>query len=672
MKPVSVSNSDNEYALERDALTLRFVSKKFDDAGQPPQFHSLYYDSARHCGSGRHSLFHTAKGHPLEGSAHNFLRAFHATYQIVQSLTPSLLPELTPAFVWDSRINNHATTQLPYELPAETTLNLGTYFNSFYISVIEQIIGKKSFHLFLEFKGKLHLEITAHTVHGQSEVLYNETLVRPTRGWALLPLPPVVASLQPHRVGVRLSTKRDKAYVHGMHFATPQIDNTKTPRFAILVRTFNRVTECKRLLATLAAHDCLQNSHVHLIVHDASHAFTETELGDICGNMRISLLHQDNYGSSGNLVILLDHLKKCYTPTELENTVAAILDDDVLVHPESLLRACFLAAHSLTGNTMIVGSFLDRCRPMNIDATVALYGDDLRRDTAMHLQPLRGGDRVDNPYYLDLSCQPVSGNTAAFYLLVARASLLTSTVPLPLFLKWDDIDYTASLHAKGAQLVAVPGICVWHDAFYDCMPVWQEVLNVKHGLIVDMVHLDHSWEAAFKSIRDIVFRHLVVFDYNTCEAMLEAVTDVLDGCLALSPSELLEASRVQISALVRQYAALQTTSTRLIPDARTLTHCLMSNQPCSLSDGTTAPVVHELFPAWSTGYSSVYVKHASAASRSMLLRYNSERHNTIIRQVVRLAAMENEFYGAREHWRSRSTALREEEHWSTILQRELA
>lgn len=649
---------------------LRFVATSQDTSKHShPDYHSLYYKHLYTQTASFETETQEEERHPLDGNPHNFLRKFHTCYDIVQSFAPSLLPELAPAFHWDSRKDNFTATQIPFTLTPHTSLDLGTYFNSLYITVVESLIGPRSFYVFLDFEGVLNLEVYAVTIHGQREVLFQKTLQQPVRGWAVVPIPPVVIQLQPHRIALQIKTKRQSATIYGLHYATPEKATNSGQNLAVLIRTFNRKHECKRLIATLASSPSLNVDSVHLLLYDASSAFSSSDLSAVCGNMRLTHLQGANYGSSGNLVVLLNHLRQSSTPRELEATTAIILDDDILVHPESLLRAWFLAAHSLSEKTIIVGSFLDRCRPMNIDATVALYGADLKRDAAMHLQPLRGGYRIDNPYYLDLSCQPVGGNAAAFYLLVARASLLTSVFPLPLFLKWDDIDYTATLHSCGANLVSVPGVSIWHDAFYDCMPVWQEVLNLKHGLIVDMVHLQHTWQAVYKSIRDILFRHLMVFDYDICESMLESVAEVLNGPAPHSPIEMLESSALQVAQLTAKYHTLRDSAVRLVPDSRTLTSCLSTGAPCSLSDGTNAIVVHELYPNCMRSDTNIFIKHAGNASRSLVLRYEQGRHETIVRRILQFSSLRDEFARARERWRTTSANLRSHEQWQTVTAR---
>jgi GT2 family glycosyltransferase len=667
-KEKSIVSEDISYVIKQKENTLCFVPNEFAYQNEPT-YHNLYYDTteSENISACKSQNIIDRNIHPLKGSSHEFLLRFHKIYRIVQSFAPSLLPELAPAFVWDSNKNLHKTTQLPYHLPPHTTLDLATYFNSLYVSVVESFIGKRQLTIFLEFQGIIHMEVNGLTLHGHEEPLYSIELNIASRGWAYLPLPPVVASLQPHRIVVRVMTKDAPARIYNMHFATPEPEEKTPDRLAILIRTFKRVKECKRLLSTLSSHPSLNHSNVHVVLHDAGDEFSEAELANVCNNMKITLIKENNYGSSGNLVILLNHLRVHYSDAELKNTVAAILDDDILLHPESLLRAFSLCSLSVSETSVIVGSFLDRCRPMNIDATVAVYGEDLKRDSAMHLRPLLGGDQVNNSYYLNLSCQPVYGNIAAFYLLVARASLLTSVLPLPLFLKWDDIDYTATLYSRGAKLGAVPGISVWHDAFYDCMPVWQEVLNLKHGLIVDMVHLEHPWTVVFQSISEIIIRHLVVYDYNICEAMLDSVDEILGGCPSNFSADIITRSRQQIEKLSKSYYIAQYEAQRITPDSRTISICLASGESCKLSNGDTASVVHELFPQWKSHNPTTYIKHASAASRTMVLVYDTNRHESIMRRLKYLRKQDELFYNAQKAWKSMASNLRSQDNWQTIL-----
>jgi GT2 family glycosyltransferase len=660
------TNKDTAYRLTKMGKALRFIPPANGTSDKPP-YHDFYYRSERCAETTNEGSSDEGCRHPLISTPHPFLCTFYDAYDIAHSFCPSLLPKLSPAFVWDNASTPFRTTQMPYAIPPGTQLDLGTYFNSFYVTVYNALTGTRPYTLFIEFEGNVDLEVYATTVHGEQEILFSTRLKGVNGRWAVLPLPPVVTCLPSHRIGVRFKASGRTAVLHGLHFATPSSAPRPARRLAILIRTYNRKEQVSRLISTLAADESLNTNNVHLIIHDASYSFDVTQITSLVRGMRITLIHKSNFGSSGNLVVLLNELRSAYSPQELEHTVAAILDDDVLLHPESLLRAWFLAAEAADPHLIIVGSFLDRCRSMNIDATVGLYGEDISPDSAMHLQPLRGGDRIDNISYVNLSAHPVFGNIAAFYLLVAKANLLCKANPLPLFLKWDDIDYTATLHSKGAKLAAVPGVAVWHDAFYDCMPIWQEVLNAKHGLIVDMVHLDVRWPTMFATIRNLIIRHLVVYDYIVCGAILDSVDEVLSFPSTQDAKSIFESSQQQVIVLSQLYKGPQDLCARLAPDQLRLNECLASNEPCQLIDGTSAPVVHELFPVWSRFDADVFIKHVAHSGRSMLFRYDCKRHDSVLKRLSELANKTEAYEEARTQWRAQSDALRSNELWNAIL-----
>lgn len=170
--------------------------------------------------------------------------------------------------------------------------------------------------------------------------------------------------------------------------------------------------------------------------------------------------------------------------------VVVFLDDDIQIEPASLLRALTFGRIA-TAPTIVGGQMLDLGEPATVQAAaerilpgVFWWVPADERTSGHDHGALAVPDapwlhaRRDADYTGWWMCQfPIE--------VVRRLGLV-----LPLFLKWDDAEYSLRAAAAGVSTVSLPSSAVWHVAFRskDDSIEWQAFFHARNRIVVAMLH----------------------------------------------------------------------------------------------------------------------------------------------------------------------------------------
>lgn len=291
------------------------------------------------------------------------------------------------------------------------------------------------------------------------------------------------------------------------------------------VRILETVADDADLLATVLAIVVVDQGSDKLTGHPALAAVEYRLQG------RLKLVEQPNLGGSGGFARVMHEA--------LDATVdhLVLMDDDILVEPESIHRAIAFARFArhptLVGAQMLnlknrsrlhsMGEVIDRHHFGWRKAPGTEYDHDLGRASFLATEWLHR--RIDVDYNGWWMC------------LVPRKTVETVGLPLPLFLKWDDAEYGLRAAHHGYPTVTVPGIAVWHMPWSDREQLtgWQTYFYVRNRLITTALHGPAELPAGLvrSSLRRTV-RHLLAMEYSTAALRLLAIKDFIDGPERLS------------------------------------------------------------------------------------------------------------------------------------------
>jgi galactofuranosylgalactofuranosylrhamnosyl-N-acetylglucosaminyl-diphospho-decaprenol beta-1,5/1,6-galactofuranosyltransferase len=269
---------------------------------------------------------------------------------------------------------------------------------------------------------------------------------------------------------------------------------------------------------------------------------------------KLRLVTQANFGGAGGFTrSILEALG------DAGATHVLLMDDDAVVETESVFRtARFLA---LAREEMAVGGgMLDLLRPCELfEATAEVYPD--------RLAPARvlGGFRVDDADELEPLLEVHTTRYNGWWFMAFPLSLVERVgLPLPFFIRCDDIEYGCRLNHCGVPLAALPGVGVWHEPFYLKARGWQNYYEFRNMLVLCALHAPQSRLALVRTFLRRLVKRLLLHEYYEAWLLCRAVRDycrgpeVLEGDPALTHEALLAARVAWTEAPLRRTRHLRT------------------------------------------------------------------------------------------------------------------
>ncbi|MDQ0677772.1 galactofuranosylgalactofuranosylrhamnosyl-N-acetylglucosaminyl-diphospho-decaprenol beta-1,5/1,6-galactofuranosyltransferase [Arthrobacter pascens] len=324
----------------------------------------------------------------------------------------------------------------------------------------------------------------------------------------------------------------------------PAVD-TQPGAVTLQITTLNKTDFCLNNLRLLAENDeALEHVQEILIVDQGSQKVSDAagyeDVRDSL-NGKLRIINQSNLGGSGGFA------RGMFEAVENGSDYVLLMDDDVVVEPESIIRLL---------------TFADRCKTPTI---VGGHMFDLYNRTVLHtfgevVNPYRFQPSLPNEEMI-LGHDFMSSNLRQTSWLHRRCDvdyngwwmcLIPTQVireiglSLPLFIKWDDSEYGLRAKAHGYPTVSLPGSAVWHVSWIDKDDLvgWQAYFHVRNRVIAALLH--SPYEFGGRVVKESQYhdvKHLVSMQYATEQGRLWALEDVLkgpEGLRDLLPSKLPE------------------------------------------------------------------------------------------------------------------------------------
>jgi galactofuranosylgalactofuranosylrhamnosyl-N-acetylglucosaminyl-diphospho-decaprenol beta-1,5/1,6-galactofuranosyltransferase len=323
-------------------------------------------------------------------------------------------------------------------------------------------------------------------------------------------------------------------------------------RLAVGICTYNRPVDAVAALESLSEDDTVRELLELVVVADQGNQhvrdaerfpLVRERLGD-----RLRIVEQPNLGGSGGFARTMH---EAFTASEATHLV--LLDDDIQLEPDSILRArafaAYLSSPALVGGQMLalqdrsvlhsMGEIVDRSSFFWRNAPNTEYFHDFGEETLRETPDLHR--RIDVDYNGWWMC------------LVPREVFDSIGMPLPVFIKWDDAEYGLRAFDAGFPTVTLPGTAIWHLSWGDKDDAsdWQAYFHIRNRLIAAALHSPH--EHGGSMIREMIkhdLRFLITLQYSTVELHQMAYRDFLagpDGLFEGMPSSVVRAREARVT-----------------------------------------------------------------------------------------------------------------------------
>ncbi len=234
---------------------------------------------------------------------------------------------------------------------------------------------------------------------------------------------------------------------------------------------------------------------------------------------RVAFLDQANFGGAGGFTRCILEAMDQYGATHV-----LLLDDDAIVEPESVFRAATFFALA-NEEFALGGAMLDMSRPTVMyeagglvrprKMAVGRHGEDLSLESPRNVQSLAG---LQYSHY-----------NAWWFFACRLATVQRHGLPLPFFIRCDDLEFGCRLLRAGIRTLTLPGLSVWHLPFDVKRRGWADYYYHRNMLVATALHFSVSPLFLAATFLRVLLHRLLTLDYFKAWALCEGIDDYLAG-----------------------------------------------------------------------------------------------------------------------------------------------
>lgn len=397
-------------------------------------------------------------------------------------------------------------------------VSFDTYFNALFERHWRLYTRAGAFTLSLQVEGRAAVRVWRRSPETGRTLLHEQEVSGPVR----IALPADAPHYrQAGLLWFDLTAQGGPATLQGASWSTPGAGQPSA-RLGVVICTFNREVELAAVLAAVAGKEDLGTAVARVVVVNQGRPGLATRPGVAAAAARLGprlrVVEQANLGGAGGfgrgLLEVLD---------DPAVTHACLLDDDVRVEPESLRRMAAFFTLAQDG-LALGGHMLDGVRPTSLYEA----GGVVLPNWAP--KPLHHGLDLLAPWALDGLLDPYAMHFNGWWMFgFPKRWIERVGMPLPCFIRGDDIEFGVRLHEAGLPTVPLPGVAIWHEPFYLKIGGWQLYYETRNALACAALHGDFAPNRVAVLLLKRLLIHLLTYRYYSAALIVRAMEDGLRG-----------------------------------------------------------------------------------------------------------------------------------------------
>ncbi len=405
-----------------------------------------------------------------------------------------------------------------------------TYFNGISVVKWKKYTTVENFNLHIEVKGAaaklVQTRVDVHDYYPQT-VADSATDLPASTAWAAYDLPLTVEPLDV-LVSFRLETEGEVQLRNAFFYTEIEESCIRDVELAVATTTFRKESYITHNIDLVRTHilesDERISSHFRMFVIDNGRTLDAEGLS----GGGITVYPNDNVGGAGGFAYGM-----LLAQEQTDVTHVLLMDDDVEMSPESFLRTfallslvndeykdAFLSGammeYDVPDNRWEDLGFMTKagvCRALKPARNMSVLHDIIKDET---FEP-------DHDSFADLK----QTYAAWWYCCIPLTQIRKNGMPLPIFVRYDDIEYGQRC---APLFMTLNGVCVWHLGFHmrynEAVERYQTTRN---GLITQFTTGVSPQTNFLDEITHSMRIELIKFNYAAAELLLEGFEDFLKG-----------------------------------------------------------------------------------------------------------------------------------------------
>lgn len=410
-----------------------------------------------------------------------------------------------------------------------------TYFNSCSMGKWLEYTNLSDIALRLKIKGDFTLKLFAYSVEDVTPFEENAEFALETREKVLLKQE--FSNKEPEEILIEYPATRECLvsfliiahnnceFYQGSYEGSVLEENIRPVELSMAITTFKK-EEFVLPNIELLRKEILQSEEEiaeHFQVHVVDNGRTLST--DAAGHNRIQIHPNINAGGSGGFARgMIETLNQQVKATHL-----LLMDDDVLIQTESIKRTYTLLKilkkeyedHFLSGAML----FYENMHVQHEDV-----GYVKSQENGGYGPVKRAMDfyKIEDCCYNEIAPLNQKNQYAGWwYCCIPMKYVREDNLPLPLFVRGDDVEYSLRNQAK---FITMNGICVWHMGFTRKFNAMMELYQVHRNSLIYQAVSQICQDCNFINRMEYFVRvELMRFNYNSAELLLDALDDYMKG-----------------------------------------------------------------------------------------------------------------------------------------------
>jgi galactofuranosylgalactofuranosylrhamnosyl-N-acetylglucosaminyl-diphospho-decaprenol beta-1,5/1,6-galactofuranosyltransferase len=406
-------------------------------------------------------------------------------------------------------------------------VSFGTYFNAFPASYWQHWTSVREIQLTVRTSGPATIlvyrsngggtpqRMDTREVTGQSSTTFDLTLTQYSDGgwmWFDIVSDDEVAIFE----GAEWTTEEQPAR-HG--------------KASVGITTYNKPDYCIATLQAIAANPDVVEllDRIFVVDQGTQRVDAEAQYPEVASSLgeTLQIITQPNLGGSGGFArAMLETLDRP------ESDFVQLLDDDVLIEPESLRRSVVFGRFT-TDPTLVGGHMFDLLDRPKLHAWAEVVDDKpfMWRNLFQEKMPHYFGET--NLRQTGILHMRMDADYNGWWMcLIPKQVIREIGLSLPAFIKWDDAEFCVRAGKAGYPTVSMPGVALWHVSWLgkDDAIDWQAYFHGRNRLVAALLHSTQKHGGTLiRHSRRIDIKHLLMMQYYPVALRNRALRDVLRG-----------------------------------------------------------------------------------------------------------------------------------------------
>lgn len=398
-------------------------------------------------------------------------------------------------------------------LKAGESLTTDTYFNGLSADKWKMYTVVRDVTLTLHLQGKVQYALFSKEDKDGGEEKLAERILTPDTGWETLPIPWEKAR---GIVYFRLTALEPTVFYGGWYASAAPAQ--RPVKIALDICTYRReayVKENCRLLWERMTRDP-DFGHFLIFVVDNGRTLTPEDLPE-----GVRLFPNANAGGSGGFTRGLMEIQQAARQEGI--THALLMDDDVLLEPEALLRTyTLLSLAKVEYRDGVVGGAM-----LRLDKKSVLVESGALWNRGWLISRKKGLDVSLPGACLESEAEEPVDYTAWWYTCLPLSLAREDNLPLPFFVRGDDVEYGLR---NARHILLLNGICIWHEPFENKYAAYTEYYILRNQLIANAIHnRAFSLQEIRSYVKNRVMEEVYMYRYRSAQLLMDAVEDFLKG-----------------------------------------------------------------------------------------------------------------------------------------------